>query len=265
MSDLQITTGEVRVPGSSLPLYTDGKRLVALKPIADHFGLDWSSQLAKLKGKSWACMGNFTMQLPGDTQRREVTGGDRRTLTMWLATLDENRVRADKRAELVAYQSEATDALDRYFHEGVAINPRATEHQLNAAIFQARAQMELCQAAQGLIHPDHLEAKARIILARGMGENAELDSGRRPLYTQDFLKSKNLSAKKLRSVAGMFGKRVKAAYIEQHGTEPQMYPLDLSNGQVREVRAYTEVDRPLLEQVWQQFYAPLTLDGTAGA
>ncbi|MGW0456056.1 hypothetical protein [Gordonia sputi] len=76
---------------------------------------------------------------------------------MWLATLDENRVRADKRDELTAYQAEA------------AISPRATEHQLNAAIFQARAQMELCQAAQGLIHPDHLEAKARVILARGMG------------------------------------------------------------------------------------------------
>lgn len=260
MSDIDRTNTAVRVPGSSLPIYTDGKRLAALKPIADYFGIDWSSQLAKLRGKSWACMANFTMQLPGDTQRREVVGGDRRTMTMWLATLDENRVRADKRDELIAYQAEASDALDAYFHQGAAINPRATEHQLNAAIYQARAQMELCQAAQGLIHPDHLEAKARVILARGMGENAELDSIRRPLYTQDFLKGKNLTSKKLRSVSGMFGKRVKAAYIEEHGVEPQMYPLDLSNGQVREVRAYTEADRPLLERVWQQYYAPMTLD-----
>ena len=30
--------------------------------------------------------------------------------------------------------------------------------------------------------------------------------------------------------------------------------------QVRDVNAYTEADRPLLERVWQQFYAPLTLD-----
>lgn len=263
MSEQHGSAVEVRVPGSSLPIYTDGRRLAALKPIADYFGLDWSSQLAKLKGKSWATMANFTT-VGADGKNRDMTGGDRKTLTMWLATLDENRVRADKRAELIAYQSEAADALDRYFHEGAAINPRATEHQLNAIIYQARAQMELCQAAQGLIHPDHLEAKARVILARGMGENAELDADRRPLYTQDFLKSKNLSQKKLRSVAGMFGKRVKAAYIEEHGAEPQMYPLDLSNGQVREVRAYTESDRPLLERVWQQFYAPLTLDGTEG-
>lgn len=104
MSDIDRTNTAVRVPGSSLPIYTDGKRLAALKPIADYFGLDWAGQFTKLKGKSWACIEKFTTQLPGDTQRREVTGGDRRTMTMWLATLDENRVRADKRDELVAYR-----------------------------------------------------------------------------------------------------------------------------------------------------------------
>lgn len=253
-------SNEVRVPGSGLPLYTDGKSLAALKPIADYFGLDWAGQFTKLRNKSWACIEKFSTQLPGDTQRREVTGGDRRTLTMWLATLDESRVRVDKRDELIAYQSEAADALDAYFHQGAAISPRATEHQLNAAIFQARAQMELCQAAQGLIHPDHLEAKARVILARGMGENAELDPATRPLYTSDFLKSKNLTAKRIKSVAGVFGKRVKRAYIDRHGVEPKMYPLDLANGQTRDVLAYTEADRPLLEEVWMEYYAPLTLE-----
>lgn len=252
---------EVRVPGSSLPIYTDGKRLAALKPIADYFGLDWAGQFTKLKGKSWACIEKFSTQLPGDAQRREVTGGDRRTLTMWLATLDENRVRADKRAELVAYQSEAADALDAFFRDGAAINPRATEHQLNAAIFQARAQMELCQAAQGLIHPDHLEARARVILARGMGEHAELDQSSRPLYTSDFLKGKKLTAKRTKSVAGVFGKRCKSAYIERYGVEPKKYPLDLANGQTRDVLAYTEADRGLLESVWQQYYAgPIQLE-----
>lgn len=120
--------------------------------------------------------------------------------------------------------------------------------------------MELCQAAKGLIHPDHLEAKARVVLARGLGEHAELDPARKPLYAKDFLKEKKLSGKKMTSIAGVFGKRVKAAYIEEYGREPEMYPLDLPNGQVREVRAYTEADRPLLERVWNRYYAPLTLD-----
>ena len=139
-----------------------------------------------------------------------------------------------------------------------APDPR-TEHQINAVIFQARAQMELCQAAKGLIHPDHLEARARIVLARGLGEKPELDSGRSPLYTQDFLKEKNLSSSRMKSVAGVFGKRVKAAFILKYGRDPERYPLNLPNGQVREVNAYTEADRPLLEQVWTEHYA----DGAA--
>lgn len=102
MSDLNVISGAVRVPGSALPLYTDGKtEAAAMKPIVDYFGLDWSTQHRKLSGKSWACMVKMTMQLPGDSQRREVVGVDRRTLTMWLATLDEKRVRADKRVGCV--------------------------------------------------------------------------------------------------------------------------------------------------------------------
>lgn len=137
-----------------------------------------------------------------------------------------------------------------------AVTDEQREHRTNAAIFQARALMELCQAAKGLIHPDHLEAKARIILARGMGEHAEIESGRRPLYAQDYLKEKNLSDKKLKSIAGMFGKRCKAAYVERHGVEPEKYDLTVGNGQVRPVLAYTEADRPLLDEVWHTHYDP---------
>ncbi|MBB6333669.1 hypothetical protein [Schaalia hyovaginalis] len=31
--------------------------------------------------------------------------------------------------------------------------------------------------------------------------------------------------------------------------------LDLSNGQVRSVYAYTEADRPLMDRVWRERYA----------
>ncbi|CAB0520912.1 phage antirepressor [Corynebacterium diphtheriae] len=128
-------------------------------------------------------------------------------------------------------------------------------HQVNALMRQSQMQMELCQAAKGLIHPDHLEAKARIVLARGLGEAPELDPSTRPLYTADFLKSKNLSTKRMKSVAPMFGKRMKAAYVLANGKDPEKYDLSLSNGQVRQVNGYTEADRPLMEQVWDQYYA----------
>lgn len=129
------------------------------------------------------------------------------------------------------------------------------EHQVNALMRQSQMQMELCQAAKGLIHPDHLEAKARIVLARGLGEAPEINPATRPLYTADFLKSKNLSTNRMKSIAPMFGKRMKAAYVLANGKDPEKYDLSLSNGQVRQVNGYTEADRPLMEQVWDQYYA----------
>lgn len=149
------------------------------------------------------------------------------------------------------------EVLPSIRRHGGYIDPRASEHQLNALIRQSQMQMELCQAAKGLIHPDHLEAKARIVLARGLGEHPQIDPGRRPLYVQDYLRGLNLSKDRLRRVAGTFGKAVKRAYVDLHGIEPGKYDLDLSNGQVRSVYAYTEADRPLMDQVWADKYGAL--------
>ena len=232
----------------------DGKPHVIFRPIVESLGMGYGSQTQKLNNKSWACVTKTVTQLPGDTQSREVNVIDLRTLTMWLATIDENRVSEEARPLVVAYQAEIADVIESYWAKGGAINPRANEHQINALIFQARSQMELCQAAKGLIRDEHLEAKARIILARGLGEAPELEAKDRPLYTSDFLAEKNLSQKKLKSVSGVFGKRMKAAYTLEHGTEPEKYPLNLPNGQVRHVNAYTEADRPLMERVWNKYY-----------
>lgn len=128
------------------------------------------------------------------------------------------------------------------------------EHKTKARIFESRAQMELCQAAKGLISADHLEAKARIILARGMGEAPELDPIRRPLYTQDYLRERGLSGRALKSAAPTFGKRVKAAYLALRGQEPGKYALTLTNGRIAQVNAYTEADRDLMDQIWCQYY-----------
>lgn len=245
-------SGLVCIPfhGTNITVTTDQQ--VALRPTCDALGLDADSQAKRLKREPWACTAVMTVQMPDDTQRRDHLFMDRKTFTMWLATISVSRVKNEQARELLtAFQCEAADTLDRYFSEGAAINPRATEHQINAAIRQAQMQMELCQAAKGLIHPDHLEAQARIVLARGMNEAPQLPSGdQRILYTQDYLRGKNLSHDRIRSVAGVFGKRVKQAYIDRHGRPPRKYPMSVSNGQVREVNAYTEADRPLMDAVW---------------
>jgi len=231
----------------------DGTEWAAARHICDALGINWKSQHRKLTDRSWSTVQILTT-VGADGKQREMAMVDRRTLTMWLATINETRVAPEVKETLIAYQREAVNALDAYFHKGGAINPRAEEHQLNALMRQSQMQMELCQAAKGLIHPDHLEAKARIVLARGLGEAPELDPKTRPLYTADFLKSKNLSNKKMKSVAPMFGKRMKALYTLEKGKEPEKYDLTLPNGQVRQVNGYTEADRELMQRVWDQYY-----------
>lgn len=232
----------------------DGNPVVAFKAITENLGLDYSRQLKKVKSKSWATVALVPI-VAADGKSYETTCIDLRTLTMWLATIDENRVSEEARPLVVAYQQEVADVIESYWQNGGAINPRATEHQINALIFQARSQIELCQAAKGLIHPDHLEAKARIILARGLGEVPQLNPATTPLYAHSYLSEKGLSDKQRKAKAGVFGKRLKKAYTEKYGREPEKYPLNLSNGQIREVNAYTEADRPLMEEVWGQYYA----------
>ena len=231
----------------------DGKPHVVFRPLVESLGLDADSQMKRLRRHSWSCPVKMTVQM--GNQGREVTLVDIRTLTMWLATIDENRVNEEARPLVIAYQNEVADAIESYWANGGAINPRATEHQKNALMFELRSQMELAQAAKGLIHDDFLEAKARIILARGMGETPELDPATKPLYVQQFLKEKGLSKKQLSAKAPGFGKRLKNQWMKSHGTAPQKAPIELQNGRIIDVYGYTEADRPLMESIWQEHYA----------
>jgi hypothetical protein len=231
----------------------DGVPNVAVRPVCDSLGIGYGSQYNRLQREPWASV-SVMKTVAADGKNREMAFIDRRTFTMWLATIQTSRIKNEEARELlVAYQREAADALDRYFHEGGAINPAASEHQVNALIYQARARMELIQAAKGIIQADHLEARARVILDQGLGEKPTHPDNRL-LYTSSYLKEKNLSAKRLKSVNGVFGKRAKKAYIEANGVEPGRYPLTLSNGQTRDVCAYTEADRPLLDEVWRTYF-----------
>lgn len=252
-----MTTELVSIPfhGQSVQsVEIDGKPHVVFRPLVESLGLDADSQMKRLRRHSWAT----TVKMTGvglDGKNREMTCIDLRTLTMWLATIDENRVSEEARPLVVAYQNEVADAIESYWAKGGAINPRATEHQQKAMMFELRSQMELAQAAKGLIHDAFLEAKARIILARGMGETPELDPTTRPLYVQQFLKEKGLSKKQLGSKASGFGKRLKNRWTAVNGIEPKKAPIELTNGRIIEVYGYTEADRPLMEQVWNQHYA----------
>lgn len=232
-----------------LAVDVDGEPQVVLKPAIESIGVDYWTQKRKLDGKSWATIGMMPT-VGADGRTREMTTVDVRTFLMLLATINETKVAEDKRDLLIAYQAEVADAIEAYWTKGGVINPRATEVQLSEIAQHAQAQMSVIQLAKGIIADDYLEAKARLVLARSMGEEPEIDPANRPVDVSGFLADKGLSAKDIRKWGSAFGRRLKALYVARHDTEPM--PVErFVNGTVKEVNGYFARDLPLFDEVFE--------------
>lgn len=254
--------------GSVHTTLVDGQPYVILRPAVEALGLDWKNQHTKLKTRSWASVVQSTMQLPGDTQARIHSLAPVRTFLMLLATVNEHRVPETVRPTLIAFQNETADAIEAYWTEGGAINPRATEQQLDSLISRAKQQAEVLSILAPIVSPEWLETKARLVASRALGEEPEVDPLDVPLYVPDFLKDKGLKRKQIESVQSWFGRRAAALYEAEHGEKPGKRQSDLPNGSVRETYAWTARHLPVFEETWARYYADqypaqLGLDGAA--
>lgn len=131
----------VPVPGADLPMQAaqiDGRAFVAFRPLCDSLGVDPDTQAKKLRSRSWATT-VLTTVVAADGRARDMLMVDRRTLTMWLATLDERRVGEAARDRVIAYQAQAADALDAYFNQRIAAPAMNQLDVLRAALDQIEA------------------------------------------------------------------------------------------------------------------------------
>lgn len=101
--------------------FDDGEIYAALKPICEDIGIDFNGQKQRLERTPWATM-CVMHTVAADGKHRDMTAVSRKTLTMWLATIDTNRLSDEQaRHNVTVYQKEAAEALDQYFNEGGAI------------------------------------------------------------------------------------------------------------------------------------------------
>jgi hypothetical protein len=240
--------------GSVQTVLVGGVPNIVLKSAVEELGLDYSTQVRKLKGRSWAVMG--TAPTTGsDGKTYDMTVVPVRTFLMLLATINENRVAYLHRKTLVAFQNETADAIEAYWTAGGAINPRATEGQLDSLISRAKQQAEVLSILSGLVDSSWLETKARLVAAKALGEEPEVDPLDIPLYVPDFLKALGLKRKDVESAQSWFG-RYAASVCAELGIElPQERQSDLPNGSVRTTKAWVERHRPVFELVWARHYA----------
>ncbi|MFE2832263.1 phage antirepressor N-terminal domain-containing protein [Streptomyces mirabilis] len=253
--------------GSIHTTLVDGLPHIVLKPAVEDLGLAYSAQLRKLKTRSWAVVSQ-TDTTGADGKTYEMTVVPVRTFLMLLATVNENRVAEEHRDTLVAFQNETADAIEAYWTQGGAINPRATEDQLDSLISRAKQQAEVLSILSGIVSPDWLETKGRLVAARALGEEPDVDPLDVPLYVPDFLKGKGLKRAEIESVQSWFGRRAAAIWKARTGEDVGKRQTDLPNGSVRETKAWTARHLPVFDETWTRYYAAdyptqLGLDGAA--
>jgi len=250
-------TDIVKIPfhdGEILSTLVDGKPYVVLRPAIERLGMDYATQYTKLRRRSWATVGQSPM-VAADGKIRPMVTVDVRTFVMLLATIDEHRVAEEARPLLIAYQSEMADVLEAYWTNGGAINPRATVEQLDTIASRAEAQMRVLRLADGIIDPHWLDAKARHVVARALGEEPELDPNFRPLSVGEYLNDRGITGAELRTISPTFGKRLKTLYRSTYLKDPGLIERFV-DGALRMVSGYVEQDRNLFDQIWEDYYSP---------
>jgi hypothetical protein len=138
------------------------------------------------------------------------------------------------------------------------VEAQATPEQKTEALTQlevAEARMRVLKVAEGIVDGAWLETKARLVAAKALGEEPEVDPLDVPLYVPDFLKSKGLKKSQIESVQSWFGRRAAGLYTAQTGEEIGTRQTDLPNGSVRTTKAWTERHRPVFDETWDRYYA----------
>lgn len=110
-----------------------------MRPIVEGMGLDWKTQLVKIKQRFASVVGEIT-----------TTGKDGKQYLMlclplkklfgWLMTISPNKVKPELRDTVIKYQEECDDVLWDYWTKGQAVNPRPKTHKSErTALHEAHA------------------------------------------------------------------------------------------------------------------------------
>lgn len=117
MTDRTITT--IDFHGASLIVRagaTPAETLVAMKPVVEGMGLDWSAQFRKLERHPvLAATIAIMATVAEDGKMRDVVALPLNRLHFWLATIHPTKVKPEIQERVITYQTEAADVLFEHF------------------------------------------------------------------------------------------------------------------------------------------------------
>ena len=118
-----------------------GDVFVAMKPLVESIGLEWKRQFRKLQENERYGLMYTTFNTNGGAQ--EMLALNIKHLPAYLNSINVNKVREDLRPAIIAFQDECFIAINNYWNNGIAVNPRMEipTDPIQAQMMMIRAQM----------------------------------------------------------------------------------------------------------------------------
>lgn len=123
-----------------LCLWHDGHPHVAVKPISDALGLDWSAQLRRIKRDPVLSKGMAVMAIPSPGGGQETVALPLDKMNGWLFGVSAQRVKPEIRDTLIRYQEECYGVLFRHFY-GKATQSAPATRTRTVAVKAGRAHL----------------------------------------------------------------------------------------------------------------------------
>lgn len=128
----------------------DNVHYVAIRPIVEAIGLEWSTQSQKLnKNKAkFNCVHINTVA--NDGKKRAMLCMPIKKLNGWLFSINPEKVRADIKDKVIQYQEECFQVLHDYWNKGIAVNHKTTVDDRTGL----RDAVNLLVSKKGLVYSD---------------------------------------------------------------------------------------------------------------
>jgi prophage antirepressor-like protein len=235
--------------GRALSYADDGKRLV------DRIRDDWADEF--IEGNDFDVLTGAELRefkaIIGDTPDSGVSS-TARLMVLYESGFDLACVRTDKPAGKRLRRLLVDEAIPK-LRRGETIGPAGgtpvldVESQIRILALRHRESLSLYTVVPGLYSDDFLRHKVEHGAALVMGQKPVVEI---PLLdVTGYLQSRGLTAAERKSNGSTFGKRVKALYVAKHGEPPGKLARDV-NGGSREVFSYTEQDRQVFDQAFEE-------------
>jgi len=144
----------------------DGTVYVAMKPIVEAMGLNWKTQMRKLKSDSRWCHMTIPYETKGGMQ--EMLSLDAYQLPAYLYTINPNKLKPELRDTIITFQKETFKVINDYWNKGYSVNSNFYEGKnINKVISGYKSQIKQLQnklAGQKLLPHKSLDEKLQLIL-----------------------------------------------------------------------------------------------------